>query len=110
MRQKRDLPKVSAAARKRLLDYDWPGNVRELKNFAESLVSGIALPLTAHSDDQMSLPERVERFEGNAIRATLEQTNGDVRSSLEILGIPRKTFYDKVTRHEIDLNSYRSLK
>jgi len=109
-RQQRKLPKISVAARKRLLDYDWPGNLRELSNFAASLVSGVTPALSTPTEDAMTLPDRVERFEGNAIRAVLEQTQGDVRTSVELLGIPRKTFYDKITRHEIDLKSYRKAK
>lgn len=31
----------------------------------------------------------------------------DVRATLEKLAIPRKTFYDKIARHGIDLDSFR---
>ena len=41
------------------------------------------------------------------IRDALRSTRGDVKSCLEILRIPRKTFYDKVTRHGIDLDAFR---
>ena len=101
------LPKISASARRRLIDYDWPGNVRELKNFADSIVLGIDNANGSGLGVQLSLPQRVERFESNTIKSALEQTHGDVRATLELLGIPRKTFYDKISRHEIDLNRYR---
>jgi len=101
------VPRIGAGVRNRLLDYDWPGNDRELEKFAESVVIGMASNISVNGDDTMKLPDRVERFEANTIRATLEQTNGDVRQSVDLLGIPRKTFYDKVTRHKIDLNAYR---
>jgi len=47
------------------------------------------------------LPVRVERYEAELIRETLSQNNGDVRRTIEALGIPRKTFYDKLQRHGI---------
>lgn len=102
------IPKISATARRRLFDYDWPGNVRELKNFADSLILGIDNAGEKNLTMNLTLPERVERFEINTICSALEQTNGDVRTTLETLGIPRKTFYDKVSRHQIDINKYRS--
>ena len=49
-----------------------------------------------------SLPERVERFEAQLIRDALAVNHGDIKSTLEALGIPRKTFYDKLQRHGID--------
>ena len=101
------IPKVNASARRRLIDYDWPGNVRELKNFADSLVLGIDNSNGKSLTMGLTLPERVERFESNTICSALEIAKGDVRATVEILGIPRKTFYDKITRHEIDLKKYR---
>ncbi|MEG8018365.1 hypothetical protein [Sphingomonas sp. LR55] len=40
----------------------------------------------------------------------LQQVSGDVRSALAALGIPRKTFYDKLKRHDIDVEAYRPTK
>lgn len=101
------VPNVSVKTRRRLIDYDWPGNVRELKSFADSVVIGVENSTEPNSTIRMALPARMERFESNTIRSALESTGGDVRSTLELLGIPRKTFYDKVSRHGIDLKQYR---
>lgn len=101
------IPKISTSARRRLSDYDWPGNVRELKNFADSIVLGIESTNGKSLSSNLSLPERVERFEANTICSVLEETKGDVRATVDALGIPRKTFYDKISRHEIDLKKYR---
>jgi len=104
----KDIPEVDSAVQRQLFEYEWPGNVRELKNFALSTVLGIRNPENEGSTVKLTLPEHVQRFEANTIRATLKQTMGDVRETLELLGIPRKTFYDKLSRHNIDINSYRS--
>jgi len=101
------IPKMNLITQQRLIEYEWPGNVRELKNYADSIVLGIEDQNVVNVVEQLTLPDRVEKFEANTIRSALEQTNGDVRSTIKQLGIPRKTFYDKVTRHKININKYR---
>ncbi|MBN8918881.1 MAG: Fis family transcriptional regulator, partial [Rhizobiales bacterium] len=47
-------------------------------------------------------------FEAQEIRAALEANKGDVQATVAALGIPRKTFYDKLRRHGIDQAAYRA--
>ena len=101
------IPKIKLDDRKHLYDYDWPGNVQELKNYAQTIVLGITHPTEKMGLENLSLPERVEHFEGAIIRSALKQSMGNVPKTIEILSIPRKTFYDKVKRHNIDLKRYR---
>ncbi|MFK0690069.1 sigma-54-dependent transcriptional regulator [Mesorhizobium sp. IMUNJ 23033] len=106
-RFRRSVPAVPAAVQRHLREHDWPGNVRELAHFAERFVLGLeeggearaAAPVEL--DDAMPLPERLERYEADIIRETLGRNDGDVRRTIEALGIPRKTFYDKLQRHGI---------
>ena len=100
-RFQRDIPDLPAQVRQHLLEHAWPGNVRELAHFAERVVLGVhgGTPLSAPQPAGAgSLPERVERFEAQ-IRDALAVNHGDIKSTLEALGIPRKTFYDKLQRH-----------
>jgi two-component system C4-dicarboxylate transport response regulator DctD len=64
-------------------------------------LDGIRRAVASLEDGTISLPERVERFESEVIRATLASTQGDVKETITRLGIPRKTFYDKLQRHGI---------
>ncbi|MDK4741121.1 sigma-54 dependent transcriptional regulator [Rhizobium sp. CNPSo 3464] len=106
-RFKREVPAMSAAIRHHLQSHDWPGNVRELSHFAERFVLGLesaAEPKASEilsADNTLPLPARIERYEAELIRETLAQNGGDVRRTIEALGIPRKTFYDKLQRHGI---------
>ncbi|MDX8435953.1 sigma-54-dependent Fis family transcriptional regulator [Mesorhizobium sp. M4B.F.Ca.ET.215.01.1.1] len=106
-RFRRPMPAVPAAVHRHLREHDWPGNVRELTHFAERFVLGLEdaghaeAPAPAESDAAMALPERLERYEAEIIRETLGRNDGDVRRTIEALGIPRKTFYDKLQRHGI---------
>ncbi len=114
-RFKREAPAISAAVNRHLQQHDWPGNVRELSHFAERFVLGLeatALPKPAKApaiDAALSLPARVERYEAELIRESLQQNNGDVRKTIEALGIPRKTFYDKLQRHGIVRGDFAGL-
>ncbi len=114
-RFKREAPAISAAVNRHLQQHDWPGNVRELSHFAERFVLGLeatALPKPTKApaiDAGLSLPARVERYEAELIRESLQQNNGDVRKTIEALGIPRKTFYDKLQRHGIVRGDFAGL-
>lgn len=101
----RDFTLTDAASR-RLREHDWPGNVRELRNFAFETVLGLA-PAPETSAAAADLPARVAAYEAELIEAALRRHGGRVAAALGDLGIPRKTFYDKVARHGIDLDAFR---
>ncbi len=112
-RFKSEAPEMTPALRSRLIDHDWPGNVRELSHFAERVALGLGDldgARISHLADTISLPEAMERHEAKLIREALSTNNGDVRSTVEALGIPRKTFYDKLQRHGIDRADYAKVK
>ncbi|MBR1220694.1 sigma-54-dependent Fis family transcriptional regulator [Bradyrhizobium sp. U87765 SZCCT0131] len=92
-----------------LQSHSWPGNVRELTHFAERVALGLTLdPAPAPATpERPPLPKRVEAFEAEQIREALALNHGDVQATVEALGIPRKTFYDKLHRHGIDQSKYR---
>jgi two-component system C4-dicarboxylate transport response regulator DctD len=108
-RFQRDIPEMPASIKQHVMTHDWPGNVRELAHFAERMVLGVLnapAPEAAAAAAAQSLPERMERFEAQLIREALEAHRGDIKATLETLGIPRKTFYDKLQRHGIDRQQY----
>jgi two-component system C4-dicarboxylate transport response regulator DctD len=100
-------PSVTRATKAHLFEHSWPGNVRELRNFADRVVLKMPDAAEGEADAIESLPLRVERYEASLIRDALRATDGDVRATLAKLAIPRKTFYDKIARHGIDLDSFR---
>jgi two-component system C4-dicarboxylate transport response regulator DctD len=108
-RFKREPPPLTDAVRRHLLEHDWPGNVRELSHYAERIVLGVGdMRPAAGAGGSGSLHDRVDAFEAEIIREALARWQGDVRATIHDLGLPRKTFYDKVRRHGIDLAEYRS--
>ncbi|TAZ84681.1 sigma-54-dependent Fis family transcriptional regulator [Rhizobium ruizarguesonis] len=112
-RFRRDVPPLSPDVRRHLASHAWPGNVRELSHYAERVVLGVEGGATAVVSPQPTgetLPERLERYEAESIRDALSANDGDVRRTIEALGIPRKTFYDKLQRHGINRGGYISRK
>ncbi|WP_326524030.1 sigma-54-dependent transcriptional regulator [Sphingomonas sp.] len=101
-----DPPALDDTAMRRLKTHDWPGNVRELRNFAFESVLGIDAQPAADNPDT-TLPERVASYEATLIEEALRHHAGRVGAAIDALGIPRKTFYDKVSRHGIDLARFR---
>lgn len=105
-RFQRAAPALSGDILRYLREHDWPGNVRELSHFAERAVLGMVSPVaTAAVSSQAtgtgSLPEQLDRLEAEIIRDALSAHGGNVQQTLVALGIPRKTFYDKLQRHGI---------
>jgi two-component system, NtrC family, C4-dicarboxylate transport response regulator DctD len=99
IRYGREAPPLPPGQIDGLMSHHWPGNVRELRNAADRFVLGLAEDVAAAG--RLALPERVDNFEKSVIEAELAAHDGDVRRTLEALGIPRKTFYDKLKKHGI---------
>nr|WP_026291821.1 sigma-54 dependent transcriptional regulator [Marinobacterium rhizophilum] len=112
----REIPTLSAERMHSLMLYDWPGNVRELRNIAERYVllgeSGTfdfdnRLITDGAGGAAQSLPDQVERFEKMLIQAALSRTGGSIRDTLEFLGLPRKTLYDKMKKYALDKSDFK---
>ena len=104
-RSRREAPLPSAEVLSLLAEHDWPGNVREVRNAAERFVLGLA-PLAGappQADGTTSRPVplsvRVDAFEKSLIEDALNLARGDVAAATEVLGLPRKTFYDKLKKY-----------
>ncbi len=84
-----------------LMVRDWPGNVRELRNAAERFVLGMlstAESELASQDESLSYEARVSAFERQLIVQALRRAGGRVSAASADMGLPRKTFYDKMRR------------
>lgn len=101
-------PPVTDAVRSRLLEADWPGNIRELAHFAQRFALGLEQVDAAQSELDLSLIERVARFEAQVLTDTLSDTAGDMVEVQRRLKIPRKTLYDKLARHGLKASSFRT--
>ncbi|MFT4014227.1 MAG: sigma-54 dependent transcriptional regulator [Paracoccus sp. (in: a-proteobacteria)] len=100
---------VTPAVKARLEGHDWPGNLRELRQFAEGHARGLS-PFDSRDEGGpgQSLSELVQEYEAGLIREALRLSAGNASRAMERLQLPRKTFYDKLTRHGIRPADFRS--
>ena len=102
---------LTAEAYRLLAEYHWPGNVRELKNLIERIVilnpqvrvdaRHIPLNTLRRQSDRPaerfgSLQEVREAAEREYILKKLEETNGNVTRTAELLGLERSNLYRKM--------------
>lgn len=108
-RTKRPVPRLTLRALMHLQRHDWPGNVRELECFAERFALGLEAEEDSLSAENGApgLAERVNQFEAELMQEILSRYKGDAKRSMDALKLPRKTFYDKLSRHHIRIADYR---
>ncbi|WP_187335358.1 sigma-54-dependent transcriptional regulator [Novosphingopyxis iocasae] len=107
-RQKRTVPDIGPGLWRRFDTDTWPGNVRELMHLAERHVLGLKdFEDTDAPVGILSLRERVASFEKQQIVHALCRTGGDIRQTMVLLELPRKTLYDKMNRFGISPSDWR---
>jgi DNA-binding NtrC family response regulator len=103
---------ISPAALEALVTYKWPGNIRELENKVQRAVAlseGPVLDLADFFDlemldtqgfvrDAARTPGTLEEVEEAYIREVLRHTGGHQGEAARVLGIDRKTLYNKMLR------------
>jgi transcriptional regulator with GAF, ATPase, and Fis domain len=112
-RARRKVPRLTAAARKRLLEHPWPGNVRELRNLMERLAylsvadsieaEDLAFILSPRGqapsimpDFNLPLSQATGKFQSEYIRRLIEQCRGNVSQAADRLGVHRSNLYRKM--------------
>ena len=97
-------------ASRALLEYPWPGNLRQMKNMvrrATLLAQGKLITVDELSELKGSapatigIPLRNEEAEKHQIIETLRQTGNNKSRAAQLLGIDRKTLYNKLKLYNI---------
>lgn len=92
-----------------LASYSWPGNLRELGNVIKraTLLSrgkyiGVKeLQLTMNPVARPTLALHDEQTECERIKAALRSTNGNKTQAAQLLGVDRKTLYNKIQKYHL---------
>ncbi|WP_170480670.1 sigma-54-dependent transcriptional regulator [Ruegeria arenilitoris] len=98
-------PDVSSEHLAALMAQDWPGNARSLMSAAMRFVLG--MPEEAAKAADQGLNEQMASVERSLLIAALGRHNGKASEAAKALKLPRKTFYDKLARHQIRPEDYR---
>lgn len=97
-------------ASRALQEYHWPGNLRQMKNMvrrATLLAQGKFITIDELSDLKepapapIGMPLRNEEAEKHQILEALRQTNYNKSRAAQLLGIDRKTLYNKLKLYNI---------
>lgn len=107
---------ISPEAMLLLENYSWPGNLRELRNvIRRSVLFSTGNVLTPESlpplTDKAAEPENIETVElsispedeKERILRALERAGGNKSKAARLLGVDRKTLYNKIHLYQIDL-------
>jgi DNA-binding NtrC family response regulator len=112
----RSTPKLSADAEAALKAHPWPGNLRELRHVVEravidnstGLVRATDLPLERSSDPDTAFgPEpgsrpTLDEMERRYLEIVLRDTRGNQTAAARVLGISRKSLWEKRKRYRLD--------
>lgn len=98
-------PDISEATIARLMAQDWPGNARSVMNEAMRFAMGLTEDETEPSN---GLTEQLARVERSLLEEALRRAGGNATLAAQRLRVPRKTFYDKLTRHGLRPELFRS--
>lgn len=107
----RNLIGFDAEASQALQNYSWPGNLRQMKNVvkrATLLASGDLIGIKDLSDELLNAPHEEstltlhsEKDEMQRILNALKQTKNNKSKAAIILGIDRKTLYNKMKLYKL---------
>lgn len=103
------LLKLNSPVSEKLLQYHWPGNVRELQHTIEKAVILSESNVITEKDlffnmGNMTSPSvselfNLEEIEKITIRNAIDKCRGNLTSASELLGISRKTLYNKIEKY-----------
>lgn len=111
---------INSKAMELMLKHSWPGNLRELKNVIKrsvllSLTNEITAAVlppeitnpeliskTTPKNELFNLKDVVEQAESDAIRRALNKVKNNKSKAAVLLGIDRKTLYNKLNAYQID--------
>lgn len=117
---KRSTEGFSAGAAEKLLEHSWPGNVRELRNVIERAMifadgaevkSADLMIVASESMEELPMANGAFRFPAGGsledlerayILHTLQEYDASYADIAELLGISKKTLWEKRRRYELD--------
>ncbi len=101
-------PEITQEVIGQLMAQDWPGNARALMNTAMRFSMGLGLGDIEEGDQaRPGLAQQLAQVERTLLIEALRRHGGGATAAAKDLKLPRKTFYDKLTRHGIRAEDYR---
>ncbi len=115
---RRKTPRLTDAARKRLLSHAWPGNVRELRNLMERIAylsrddkvdaEELSFIMSPRGDEsawlsaELTLAAATREFQIQFIRKQIQRAQGNMTRAAERLGLHRANLYRKMRQLDME--------
>lgn len=100
-----DMPTIPESLYAQVTARSWPDNLPELRNFARSFALG--LNMKQNTAAELPLSEQISAFEKLVLTDTLRRFGGKTTMVADVLGLPRKTLYDKLSKHGLQAKAFR---
>ena len=98
-------PEIKPETLAAIMAQDWPGNARSLMSAAMRFSLGIE---DTGTTQELGLAEQMSAVERSLLISALRKHGGHATATATALKLPRKTFYDKLARHGLRAEDYRS--
>lgn len=101
-----DMPEITLSMLATVQSKDWNGNLPEMRDFARQVILDIGAD--SQQVEHVALADQMDAFEKRILQDALRRNNGRATITAEQLGLPRKTFYDRLTRYDIQPKDFKS--
>jgi two-component system C4-dicarboxylate transport response regulator DctD len=101
-----DMPAIPQSVYAQVIAKDWPGNLPALRNFATTIAVGLNVHKPQSED--LTLAKQMDTFERLVLTETLKRNNGKAVDAAHTLGLPRKTFYDRLARYDLQPKDFKT--
>lgn len=99
-----DMPEITEDVLTEVMTGTWQKNLVDLRDFANKLVSKNGGQ--SHDNIPLTLSQRMDSFERLNLIESLKKHKGQATAAAEELGMPRKTFYDRLKRYGLQPKDY----
>jgi two-component system C4-dicarboxylate transport response regulator DctD len=99
-------PEITPDVLSKLMAQDWPGNARALMSAAMRFALGLGE--ADAPDEALGLAEQLAQVERALLSEALRRSGGQASAAAKALKLPRKTFYDKLTKYGLKPEVFRA--
>jgi len=100
------MPQIPQSIYAEVIAKNWEGNQPALRNFATTVAVGLNVHKPQMED--MPLADQMDTFERLVLSETLKNNNGKAGAAAVVLGLPRKTFYDRLARYDLRPKDFKT--
>jgi two-component system C4-dicarboxylate transport response regulator DctD len=99
-----EMPEIPMFLLSEIKSRQWLGNLAEMRDFANTFLDA---QIAKHQIENQTLADQLDGFERTVLENTLRRCQGKAVKAANLLGLPRKTFYDRLARYSLRPRDYQ---